>query len=274
MLNNFNEAVYDIKKVFGEKLPKTCVVLGSGFSKFTEFMTEKKELPYGEISGFPLSTVPGHSGKLILGCINEIPVLAFSGRFHYYEGYTMQQIAFPVRVMKLLGVENYIVTNASGGINEDYRAGDLVLISDHIKFFDDSPLRGKNLDTFGVRFPDMTHAYHRELFETAKKAAGEIGVDLKEGVYAFMIGPSFETPAEIRALRALGADMVGMSTVPEVICANHMGMKVLGISCVCNLAAGILDQPLTHEEVIAAGEHATEKSVALLTRIIEKIENR
>lgn len=273
MLNQLKQAAYDITKAFGETLPKTCVVLGSGFSKYTESMMDQKELPYGEISGFPLSTVPGHSGKLILGCVNGTSVLAFSGRFHYYEGYTMQQIAFPVRVMKLLGVENYLVTNASGGINRNYSAGDLVLISDHIKFFDDSPLRGKNLDALGARFPDMTHAYDSEWMETAREAAAELGVELKEGVYAFMSGPSYETPAEIRALRVLGADMVGMSTVPEVICANHMGMRVLGISCVCNLAAGILDQPLTHEEVIAAGEQASGKSVALLSKILEKTEN-
>lgn len=271
MIDSFNRAVNDIKKAFPGQFPKTCVVLGSGFSKFTEYLKDKQELYYGEISGFPVSTVPGHSGKLVLGTVNGCPVLAFSGRFHYYEGYSMSELAFPVRVMKLLGVENYIVTNASGGINEGYKAGDLVLISDHIKFFDDSPLRGKNLDAFGVRFPDMTHAYHQALMGIAREAAAELNIELKSGVYAFMSGPSFETPAEIRALRVLGADMVGMSTVPEVICANHMGMRVLGISCVSNLAAGILDQPLTHEEVIAAGEQAADKSVALLSRIIEKL---
>ncbi len=270
----FQQAVSDIQRAFGEKLPKTCVVLGSGFSRFTEHMEEKKELSYSEISGFPVSTVPGHSGKLILGKVKGISVLVFSGRFHYYEGYSMEQIAFPVRVMKLLGVENYVVTNASGGINRSFQPGDLALITDHIKFFDDSPLRGKNLDEFGVRFPDMSHPYSPMLMQLAQTAAKELSVQLKKGVYAFMSGPSFETPAEIRALGILGADMVGMSTVPEVIAANHAGMQVLGISCVCNAAAGILDQPLSHEEVIAAGEQAAEKSVALLTRILYDMEMR
>ncbi len=271
MLNQLNAAVSDIRRTFGEELPKTCVVLGSGFGKLTEHLTETKELSYGEISGFPVSTVPGHSGKLIYGYLNGTPLLVFSGRFHFYEGYSMEQIAFPVRVMRMLGVENYLVTNAAGGINQSYQAGDLVLITDHIKFFDDSPLRGKNIDELGVRFPDMTHVYHPELMEIARTTARELKIGLKEGVYSFMSGPSFETPAEIRALRTLGADLVGMSTVPETICANHMKMRVLGISCVSNLAAGILDQPLTHEEVMEAGEKASQKAVALLTGILQKL---
>ncbi len=271
MLHQLQTAVSDIRNAFGDKLPTTCVVLGSGFGKLTEHLTDIRELPYSEISGFPVSTVPGHSGKLIHGCLNGTPVLVFSGRFHFYEGYSMQQLAFPVRVMRMLGVENYLVTNAAGGINESYEAGDLVLITDHIKFFDDSPLRGENIDALGVRFPDMTHVYHPELMQLARDAARELGIVLKEGVYSFMSGPSFETPAEIRALRILGADLVGMSTVPETISANHMKMRVLGISCVSNLAAGILDQPLTHEEVMEAGDKASDKAVALLTRILEKL---
>ncbi len=271
MLKQMQAAVSDIHKAFGDRLPETCVVLGSGFGKLTDQLTDIRELPYSEISGFPISTVPGHSGKLIHGCLNGMPILVFSGRFHFYEGYSMEQIAFPVRVMRMLGVNNYLVTNASGGINESYKAGDLVLITDHIKFFDDSPLRGKNIDELGVRFPDMTHVYHPELMEIARTTARELKIGLKEGVYSFMSGPSFETPAEIRALRILGADLVGMSTVPETICANHMKMRVLGISCVSNLAAGILDQPLTHEEVIEAGEKASQQAVALLAGILQKL---
>ena len=183
---------------------------------------------------------------------------------HYYEGYTMKQIAFPVRVMKLLGVENYIVTNASGGINEDYRAGDLVLISDHIKFFDDSPLRGKNLDTFGVRFPDMSNAYDKGLRAILRETAKKDGIDLKEGVYIQFTGPSYESPADIRASRAMGADAVGMSTVVEVIAANHAGMRVCGVSCVANLAAGLSDRPLDGDEVIEAANAAAPKFKKLM----------
>ena len=254
-----------------DKIPETAIVLGSGLGGFADCLTNKKAVGYGEIPGFPISTAPGHAGKMICGEVDGNPVLCMSGRFHFYEGYTMQQAAFFVRVLKLAGVKNLIVTNAAGGIHESFSQGALMLILDHIKFFDDSPLRGENIDELGPRFNDMSRAYTPELRELARNAAKLENVDLKEGVYAFMPGPSYETPAEIKMLKILGADAVGMSTVPEVITAAHCGMNVLGISCITNLAAGLSDEILSHDDVKKTAEEKSDKITRLVKRIISLI---
>ena len=270
LLNERQSAEYIQERLDG-RAPELAVVLGSGLGGLADSLQDAVTIPYAEIEHFPLSTVPGHAGELVCGTLGGKPVLAMKGRFHFYEGYSMREVTYPVRVMKLLGVQKLILTNASGGVNIAYQPGDLMLIRDHIKFFDDSPLRGKNDGELGVRFPDMSCAYSEEMRAQAKAAAGELGLTLREGVYFYMPGPSFETPAEIRAIRTLGGDAVGMSTVPEAISALHAGMEVLGISCISNMAAGILPQPLTHDEVIETGARVAEKFVALLRAVIEKI---
>ena len=254
-----------------ENVPETALVLGSGLGLFADLLQENKEIPYQEIPGFPVSTAPGHAGKLIYGKIGEKDVLCMSGRFHFYEGYSMNEVSFYVRVLKVLGIKNLIITNAAGGITECFTPGDLMIITDHIKFFDDSPLRGENIVELGPRFNDMSYAYTPELIEIAKRVAEKQSTDIKEGVYAFMPGPSYETPAEIRALGILGADAVGMSTVPEVITASHCGLKVLGISCITNQAAGISKGKLTEKEVFETADKVGEKFSALVAGIITEI---
>lgn len=251
-------------------VPEIAVILGSGLGRLADFIEGKQEIPYGEIPNFPNTTVPGHEGKLIFGRLGDRNVVAMKGRFHYYEGHDMGTVVYPVRAFGLLGIKNLIVTNAAGGVNTGFEPGDLMLIRDHISFFAENPLRGENLDELGPRFPDMSAAYDRTLQKVAQACAERIGIDLKYGVYAYCKGPSFETPAEIRALRALGADAVGMSTVPEVIVARHMGMRVLGISCITNMAAGILDQPLTHEEVMETGKKVEQKFSSLVKEIVSQ----
>ncbi len=254
-----------------EKVPETAVVLGSGLGFFADLITEKCEIPYQEIPGFPVSTAPGHAGKLICGYIGKKYVLCMSGRFHFYEGYAMRDVSFYVRALKVLGIKKLIITNATGGINKCFTPGDLMIIKDHIKFFDDSPLRGENISELGPRFNDMSEVYDKGLIEIAKSVAKKQGIDIKEGVYAFMPGPSYETPAEIKALGILGADAVGMSTVPEVITAAHCGLKVLGISCITNLAAGITKHKLTEEEVFETANKVGEKFSALVAGITAEI---
>lgn len=258
------------KSGMGE-FPRVGLILGSGLGEIADELQHPAFIEYGDIPGFPVSTAPGHKGRIVVGMMDGTPVAVMQGRFHYYEGYSMKHVGFPVRVLKLLGVRTLIVTNAAGGINTLFNAGDLMLIRDHIKLAGDSPLRGANDDEFGSRFNDMSDAYARDLRAKAREAAEETGVDLREGVYAFMTGPSFETPAEIRMLRVLGADAVGMSTVPEVITASHAGLPVLAISTVTNLAAGMLDQPLSHEEVLEMGRKGKGKLLSLLTRIVAKL---
>lgn len=248
------------------------IVLGSGLGGFDETINTHTVVEYKDIPYFPQSTVPGHKGRFVFGDINGVNVMLMSGRFHYYEGYSMQDIAVPIRVMKLLGIEKLILSNATGGINPDFRAGDFMLIRDHIKFFSDSPMRGKNDEAFGERFFDMSNAYDKDLRELAKRCATEKGIALQEGVYAFMSGPNFETPAEIKMLGILGADVVGMSTVPEVLTAVHCGIQVLGLSCVTNLAAGISKTKLTHQEVMEAGKLANEKFSILVREIVLQME--
>lgn len=249
--------------------PKIAIVLGSGLGPLVDEIEGSVEIDYKDIPGFPLSTVEGHAGKLVCGEISNKPVIAMKGRFHYYEGYDISQVVIAVRVFKLLGIDQLLVTNAAGGINKSFKPGDLMIIRDHISFFAPSPLRGKNFDEFGVRFPDMSEAYSKDLRELLKKAAEETGVKIQEGVYAFTKGPMYETPAEIKALGILGADAVGMSTVPEVITARHAGMKVMGISCITNMAAGILDQPLNHEEVMQTAKQAEKNFTSVVKKVIE-----
>ena len=262
-------AEYILERV--DKKPSIGLILGSGLGELANSIEGAKMFPYGDIPNFPVSTVEGHEGRLVIGEIEGKTVAAMQGRFHYYEGYDMNSVTFPVRVMKLLGIETIMVTNAAGGVNEAYTPGDLMLISDQLNLSGDNPLKGKNMDEFGVRFPDMSNAYDKELREVVRSVAKNAGVELKEGVYACMSGPTYETPAEIRMLRGLGADAVGMSTVPEVIVAIHSGMKVIGISCITNMAAGILDQPLDHSEVIETSKIAREKFISLVRGTIAAV---
>lgn len=251
--------------------PTIGVVLGSGLGGFADQLENNVALPYAEIPHFPQSTAPGHSGRLLIGTIGGVPVALMQGRVHAYEGYVAGQIAFPVRVLARLGIRTLILTNAAGGIRTTFREGQLVLISDHINLTGQNPAIGLNDGRFGLRFFDMGDAYSRRLRALAHSAAKADGLVLEEGVYVSVPGPSYETPAEIRAFRTLGADLVGMSTVLETIAARHMGLEVLGISCVTNMAAGIKPQPLTMEEVIETGKQVEQQFSRLLTRVITAI---
>ena len=244
------------------------LILGSGLGEYANEMTQAKCLAYSDIPGFPVSTVAGHAGQFVCGTLWGKRVIMMQGRFHYYEGYSMQDIALPVRVMQLLGVKTLIVTNACGGVNTNFVPGDLMVISDVLSLTADNPLIGRNLDAFGPRFPDMSCIFTKELRALAHETAEKLNLKLQEGVYMQFTGPCYETPAEIRMARILGADAVGMSTVPEAIAACHGGMKVLGISCITNMAAGILDQPLCHEEVTETANRVKGQFKALLDGII------
>ncbi|MGI6703047.1 MAG: purine-nucleoside phosphorylase [Clostridia bacterium] len=248
--------------------PAVGLILGSGLGQMAEYIEGKKVIDYSEIPGFPMSTVEGHAGRLVAGELMGQRVIAMQGRFHYYEGYPMEQVVFPVRVMRLLGVERLIVTNAAGGINRGFKPGDLMIITDHINLMGYNPLIGANVDEMGERFPGMTNAYDRDLIKTAVACAKELEIELRQGVYCGVTGPSYETPAEIRMLGTIGGDAVGMSTVPEVITAVHCGMKVLGISCITNMAAGVLDHAPNHREVLEVGKKAQEKFIRLLKEIL------
>ena len=247
------------------------VILGSGLGDYAEALEDAGKLPYSEIPGFPRSTVAGHAGMWCCGTLYGKRVVMMQGRFHYYEGYSMKDVTLPVRVMQKIGVKTLIVTNAAGGVNLGYHPGELMVIGDMFSMTAQNPLIGPNLDAFGPRFPDMSCAFDKELRALAHECANEQGFALREGVYAQMTGPTYETPAEIRMLRTLGADAVGMSTVPEVIVARHGGMRVLGISCITNMAAGILDQPLNHAEVTETANRVKGQFRNLLDRIIEKM---
>ena len=262
------------KNQLAERLPGTPVVgvvLGSGLGSFAEELEERIEIPYSDIPGWPRSTAVGHAGKLVYGTLSGVNTVVLSGRAHLYEGYSAARVTFATRVLRLLGVRALVLTNAAGGINLELPAGGLVLLSDHINLQGVNPLAGANEDDFGPRFPDMSEAYSARFRAIAKATAGELGVPLPEGVYAALLGPSYETPAEIRYLRTIGADLVGMSTVPECIVANHMGMKVLAISCVTNMAAGILPQKINHEEVLETGRRVRDTFVRLLKAVIPKL---
>jgi len=252
--------------------PAIGLVLGSGLGAFADELTARCDIPYADIPGWPHSTAVGHAGKLIIGKLGALDVAVMAGRAHLYEGYSMQQVTYGVRVLHSLGARSMVFTNAAGGINLALERGGLVLISDHINLQGANPLVGPNDDTLGPRFPDMSEAYSRDYRECAKLVAAELCVPISEGVYAAMLGPSYETPAEIRFLRTIGADVVGMSTVPEVIVANHMGMKVLGISCVTNMAAGILPQKINHEEVLETGAMVRDTLVKFLKALLPRLE--
>lgn len=254
------------------RLPRMALVLGSGLGVFAESLSDTVGVPYEEIPNWPRSTAIGHAGRLILGRLGSLELICLSGRAHLYEGYTPAQATFSVRAMGKLGVHSLILTNAAGGVNLAYEQGTLVLISDHINLQGSNPLVGPNDDALGPRFPDMSAAYDEHYRHIAKLVAAELHITLAEGVYAALLGPSYETPAEIRYLRAIGADLVGMSTVPEVIVANHAGMKVLAISCVTNMAAGILPQKITHEEVLETGAGVRDTLVRLLKELLPRLE--
>jgi purine-nucleoside phosphorylase len=251
--------------------PEIAVVLGSGLGAFAEELTGRVEISYSEIPGWPQATAIGHAGKLVAGLCDSTPVMVMAGRAHLYEGYTPEQVTFGVRVLGCLGVRTMVFTNAAGGINPAYSQGSLVLISDHINLQGSNPLVGPNYDSLGPRFPDMSEAYPTALRHIAKDVADGLCIPLDEGVYAAMLGPSYETPAEIRYLRTIGADLVGMSTVPEVIAANHMGLRVLAFSCVTNMASGILRQKITHAEVLEAGEMVRETLVRFLKALLPRL---
>ena len=252
--------------------PRIALVLGSGLGGFADSLNDAARIPYSEIPAFPRSTAIGHAGQMVIGKAGAIPVAAMQGRVHLYEGYSAQQVTFPIRVFGRMGIRAVILTNAAGGINLSYSQGALVLIRDHISLQGTNPLVGPNDDRFGVRFPDMTRAYAKSYREIARTEAAKQGLTLHEGVYAGLLGPSYETPAEIEYLRRIGADLVGMSTVAEVIAARHMEIKVLAISCVTNMAAGILDQPLSHAEVMETGERVKTTFEALLRAVLPHIE--
>jgi purine-nucleoside phosphorylase len=251
--------------------PKIAVVLGSGLGAFADELAGATRVPYAKIPGFPKPTAEGHAGRLVLGKVNDVAVAVMQGRVHFYEGYSPQEVVYPIRVLRQLGIQAAILTNAAGAINLSFKPGDLVVMRDHISLHSINPLIGPNEARFGTRFPDMSEAYFKPYREIALAEGKKLGMDLKEGIYAALTGPSFETPAEIRYLRTMGADMVGMSTVPEVIAARHMGIRVLGISCMTNMAAGILDQPLSHAEVMETGERVKVQFEALLRSVIPRI---
>lgn len=268
-MQRIEKAAQVIKEACGDA--NIGVILGSGLGDYAQALEDERHIAYADVPGFPVSTVPGHAGVWYTGTLKGKRVCMMRGRFHYYEGYSLKDVTLPVRVMQRLGVKTLIVTNAAGGVNMEYKPGELMVISDVINMTGANPLFGENLDAFGPRFPDMSKALDGEYRELAHRCAKEMNLTLREGVYAQMTGPSFETPAEIRMLRTLGADAVGMSTVPEIIAARHGGMRVLGVSCITNMAAGILDQPLNHEEVMETGERVKDGFRALLDAVIEKM---
>ncbi|MBV9504643.1 MAG: purine-nucleoside phosphorylase [Acidobacteriia bacterium] len=252
--------------------PRVAVVLGSGLGAFADELNSPVPIPYTEIPGWPGSTAVGHAGKLIIGNLGQLPLAVMAGRSHLYEGYSPAQVVYGVRVLGLLGVRSLVLTNAAGGINPAFKRGALVLISDHINLQGSNPLAGANDDRLGPRFPDMSEAYCVRYRALARRVAEKLGIAISEGVYAAMLGPSYETPAEIRFLRTIGADVVGMSTVPEVIAANHMGMRVLAISCVTNMAAGILPQKINHQEVLETGAELRDTLVLFLKTLLPRLE--
>jgi len=250
---------------------RVALVLGSGLGAFADELEAAEAIPYSEIPGFARPTVEGHAGRLVVGRVGGVGVAAMQGRFHFYEGYALEEVTFPVRVLALSGVKTLVLTNAAGGLNNSLKQGSLMLISDHLNLMGANPLRGPNDERFGPRFPDMTEVYDRAYQEIAIQEAHALEIELRRGVYAALSGPTYETPAEIRMLRALGADAVGMSTVPEAIVARHSGLRVLGISCITNMAAGVLDRPIDHAEVMETGESVRETFSELLRRVIPKL---
>lgn len=269
-INKVREGVAYINKMLKGK-PSIGVILGSGLGDMADKIENRCIIKYQDVPNLPKSTVKGHAGQFVFGDYMGKKVIMMQGRFHYYEGNKMEDIALPIYIMKEIGVEKLIVTNAAGGVNTSFDPGDLMLIEDHINFSGTNPLMGKNLDELGPRFPDMSNAYCKELLAIAENASKKVGVNTKKGVYMMFSGPTYETPAEVRMARTLGADAVGMSTVPEVIIANHCGIKVLGISCITNMAAGILDKPLNHLEVIETSNKVKDKFISLVSEILREM---
>ncbi|SCG83334.1 purine-nucleoside phosphorylase [Proteiniborus sp. DW1] len=270
LVEKINETIQYLASRTNSK-PKIGIILGSGLGPLADEILNADIIKYDEIPNFPTSTVQGHKGQLVVGELEGKKVIAMQGRFHYYEGYPIDKVTFPVRVMRALGVDTIIITNAAGGVNREYAPGDLMVITDHINFTFDNPLIGKNYDELGPRFPDMSHAYDKSLIDLAIKSANNLNLNIKQGVYMWNSGPTYETPAEVRVATFLGADAVGMSTVPEVITAVHGGMKVLGISCITNMASGILDQPLNHSEVIETSERVKNDFISLIKEILKEL---
>ena len=269
--SDYQRSADAIRAKIGSFQPQVAMILGSGLGYLGDIVENPIAVPYGEIPNFKVSTAPGHKGQLVFGTLEGKNVAVMQGRMHHYEGYSYEEVSYAVRVLRLLGCSTLIVTNAAGCINKDWKAGDLMLIADHMKFFMESPLRGENLPEFGVRFPDASHLYTPALRDMARQTAAELGIGLREGVYMYFPGPQYETPAEIRAARVLGADAAGMSTAPEVIAAGHCGMQVLGFTLLSNMAAGILDQPLSEQEVLDAAGAAREKFSKLVLACLRKI---
>ena len=269
--SHYQESADALRAKIGTFQPEILMVLGSGLGFMGDIVENPVVVPYGQIPHFKVSTAPGHKGQLVFGTLSGRKVAVMQGRMHHYEGYSYEEVSYAVRVLRLLGCSTMIVTNAAGGVNLDFNVGDIMLITDHIKIFMDSPLRGENLPEFGTRFPDVSFLYTPALQEVARQSARELGMKLQEGVYMYFPGPQYETPAEIRTARILGADAVGMSTVPEAIVAGHCGMQVLGFSLCTNMAAGVLDQPLSGDEVIEAGKQAAPKFSALVKACLETL---
>lgn len=267
----YQESANYIREKIGNLNPKIAIILGSGLGVLKEEFEEKIVIKYNEIPNFPVSTVEGHAGELIIGKLNGKEIIAMNGRFHYYEGYDLKETTFPERVFKLLGIEKLIITNAAGGVNKEYTAGDFMVINDYLSFFAESVLRGKNLEEFGDRFPDMSETFDKDLTKKLKEVINKYTGRAQEGVYAYMKGPTFETPAEIRALRILGADAVGMSTVPEAVIAHHCGIKCVGVSCITNMAAGVLDEKLSYDDVKQTAEKVKIKFKEIIKEYISII---
>jgi purine-nucleoside phosphorylase len=269
-LSKVMEASSYIKSKINE-VPDTAIILGSGLGSLAEEIKNGIYISYKDIPFFPVSTVVGHEGRFVYGDLDGKKIIMMQGRFHFYEGYDMNKVTMPVLVLKQLGIKNIIVTNAAGGVNKDFKPGNLMIISDHINFAGTNPLIGKNIEEFGPRFPDMSSAYNKELIKVAEEAASANNIEVVSGVYVMFTGPSYETPAEIRMARTLGGDAVGMSTVPEVIIANYCGLKVLGISCITNMAAGILNQPLNHLEVLETSNKVSNEFKILVKNVLNRI---
>lgn len=270
-LNILNESVEYVKSKLNFQ-PEIGIILGSGLGDMADTLDERTVIKYSEVPNLPVSTVQGHAGQFVVGKLGNKKVIMMQGRFHYYEGHPMSLLALPIYIMKYIGVKSLIVTNACGGVNTDFVPGDLMIIKDHINFAGNNPLIGKNNEEIGPRFPDMSTPYDKEYGILAKEVGKSLDIELKEGTYMMFTGPTYETPAEVRMARIMGADAVGMSTVPEVIAARHCGLMVLGISCITNMAAGILDQPLNHEEVIETSTKVKSKFISLVNGIVEKIQ--
>ena len=270
MLNKINETADFLRTRVNGEMPATAIILGTGLGSLVDYIDDKQYIPYKEIPNFPVSTVEGHSGNLIFGTLGGKRGIAMQGRFHYYEGYDMKQVTFPVRVFRALGVDTLFVSNAAGGMNKEFKVGDVMVITDHINLFPENPLRGKNYNDLGPRFPAMTEAYDHKLVEEADRIGAERGIRLMHGVYVGTPGPTFETPAEYEYFRVIGGDAVGMSTVPEVIVARHGGMRVFGISVITDLGGKDIKEVPTHEEVQLAAEKAQPNVVALITELVKR----